>query len=449
MNLSFEDLLSHLIHQKRFYAAIANGMQKIATTDPNCPRMAVGIQHGRVVLYYNTDYLKKTFFANAEVSLNHEMIHVVFDHIPRFFEHLSRAPAEDRDRLNWAFNIAVDCADNCIVRKEVELWKKVAHVLRWTPEVASEKFDLQLEPDQAVEYYLERLRPKYDPALVPLCVESEDGSHKFWVLVEGGDGKEGDPGKLSTEELQGIAHVVRAQMKQLLRHVKQDFEKGRGTMPAGVKEWLTEYLADPVVPWWDVLESQVATKRQTKPRRSVQRPNRMLQAMAEEDRRILPAVGRLVDARFRVFYFEDHSGSMAVPERTILRSEFQSLLNADEDLEIRLMMGDASTHYDKLFKSGDEITWESNGGGGTDFNAYFEYMWQYVGSDDTAPDFVIVGTDAQCPPVDVRLHLPPEIPVIWLLTAAANDYWVNQIRQAGYGDILIADPAHRPRWKEK
>jgi hypothetical protein len=69
-------------------------------------------------------------------------------------------------------------------------------------------------------------------------------------------------------------------------------------------------------------------------------------------------------------------------------------------------------------------------------------MWQYMGNDETAPDLVIVYTDGWAPAVDPDNRLPPETPVIWLVT---KDHASQSLE--GYGEIIVADPDHNDTWK--
>ena len=428
MNLNFDEVLTDLIQRKDFDAALAASMQRVATT--SIPRMAVAIVGGRIVLYYNPEYLKNTFYSNVVFTLKHEMGHVLWDHIPRYLEWMSQTGDTDRERTQQVFQCAADCAVNCVTRKDAELWKKVQHVPRITPEGMNERYGTQLRMDESFEYYANEIMKI--PGLVDGKEGDGDGSHVYWI-----------ESNQSTEELQGLAHLVRAQLKQLIKRCREDHERRHGTMPAGLREWLNEYLAEPKIPWWEVLRNYIATHRQSKSRRSVQRPSRPLLGLSEESPDIIATIGRKRDTSYRIFYYEDHSGSMGEPERVALRSEFQALLNAGDDMEIRLMMGDTETHFDQVFTTGDEITWESRGRGGTHFDAYFQYMKQYTEDYETAPDLVIVGTDGECTPIKEENRFSVDVPVLWLLTTYPESWVARAIVDAGYGDVMYADKADR------
>jgi predicted metal-dependent peptidase len=248
---------------------------------------------------------------------------------------------------------------------------------------------------------------------------------------------------LTSDELLSQAHRIREQLKQTMRSVVRSMGGiGRGTLPSGLEEWLDAYLAEPIVPWWEIFATRAKMSRTSKYRRSVAQPNRMLLALAEEDVCIIPTPGRVRDKAWRVFLYVDTSGSMSTESLEIVKSELQHMLAVDDNMEIRYMQGDAATHLDVLLRSGDEIPKTMTGRGGTDFDAYFIHMKQYTKDDSKAPDIVVVYTDGYAPAVSPSNHLPHEIPVLWLVTPQHSEHF-----HEGYGEILVCDPAHNERYK--
>ena len=183
--------------------------------------------------------------------------------------------------------------------------------------------------------------------------------------------------------------------------------------------------------------------RASKLRRTVATPNRVLLGLAEEDDRVIPLPGRARDRSWRVFLFVDTSGSMATRSLEIVQSELHHMLSADENMEIRYMQGDCEVHLDVVLKTGDAIPGQMLGRGGTDFNTYFKYMWQYAKEDDKAPDIVVVFTDGYAPAVTQDNRLPAEIPVIWLVTPKHSSHIAE-----GYGEIIVCNDAHNEHYKD-
>jgi len=489
MNLTLPQLFTHLLSERNFYIHVANGMPRIEV--PNMGTMAVGIYNGRMTLFVDPDFVKKVSLGMGIYVLEHEMYHVVMDHIPRLLEAMALYPEEGmRDRIKAIANIAMDCADNTNLRGskyfETALKETQAMARANKPEEAHDEKDgmvlpehYQLRTDGSYEYYQNELLKKVGDgpgrggpgrrltdeemeALEKILQDAADkvgDSHSRWtedqadgepLKADGASGGQegadsGDKKKvpLTSEQLRDLAERIRTQAKRLLRKAVADTKRDRGTVPGEVAEWLDTYLADPVVPWWELLTSRVHAAKRSKPSRGIQRPNRMLLAMSEEDGAIIPSIGKTRDPRFRVFFMEDTSGSMRTEELQIAFSELNHLMKADDDIEVRYIQGDATVHFDKVLVTGDPVPPEVHGRGGTDFESYFEYMAKYCGNDETAPDIIIVYTDAGCGPPRPQVRLSPELPVIWLVTPGNNG---QHLVDSGYGEVIICDPEQTQSW---
>ena len=488
MNLTLSQLFTHLLSERNFYIHVANGMPRIEV--PGMPTMAVGIYQGRMTLFVGPDFIKNVSLGMGIYVLEHEMYHVVMDHIPRLLEAMALHADEGmRDRVKAVANIAMDCADNTNLRGSkyfsiaVEETKAMCRAGRPDKEaddkdgmVLPEHYDLR--KDGSYEFYQNELLKKAGQAprrgrgdggltdeemeaLEQILQDAADkvgDSHSRWTrdqadgedLKAKGEGEPGDgdapsPDKVpqTSEQLRDLAERIRTQTKRLLRKAVTDTKRDRGTIPSDIEEWLSTFLADPIIPWWELLTSRVRAAKRSKPERGIQRPNRMLLAMSEEDGAIIPSIGRTRDPRFRVFFMEDTSGSMRTDELQIAFSELNHLMRSDDDIEVRYIQGDARVHFDKVLKTGDPVPAEVHGRGGTDFESYFEYMAQYCGNDETAPDIIIVYTDAGCPAPGVESRLSPEIPVIWLVTPGNTG---DHLRQSGYGEVIICDKAQSETW---
>lgn len=475
MNITLSEFFTYLMTEKNFYARVANGIRRVAS--PGLKTMAVGIQDGRLCLYYDPEFLKNASMGFGIFVLEHEMMHLVLDHLPRFFELLAKLHRElDRKKARMVYQIAMDCAVNTNMRKNKYFalaQNETQAMVRWVtgtePDekdgmVLPEKYDLGL--NESFESYQRTLMSRvkndiFDGDGIAICgstlealireVERVIGeSHSMWCKSLDKNGNETNPGDipelgdLMPEELQGLAQQIRTQLKQVLKKAVRDQRLDRGLIPGEIAEVLQDYLADPIVPWWELLTSRVKTAKRSKPDRGIARPNRMLLAMSEEDGSIIPALGVTRDPRFRIFFYVDTSGSMSTESLQIARSELSHLLKAEDDLEIRYMQGDAMTHFDKVFRSGEELPKEMLGRGGTDFDEYFRHMGKYVGNDETAPDIVIVYTDGYAPGVAPQFRLPPEVPVIWLLTPRHS---AEQLKN--YGEVIVCDKSQNDMWQHQ
>lgn len=453
MNLTLSQFFTHLINEKNFYAMVANRLKRVMA--PGLGTMAVGIQGGRMVLFADPEFVSKVSLSFGIWVVEHELGHVIWDHIPRYLELRSMLPAEGdaRERAEATYKIAMDCAVNTLLRHDkffpaaqegmrdlcqTKLEAAKAAGLIPPDELLDEKAGLvlpelyELPDDRSFEFYMnELLKHKSDYSKTQLI--KTIGIHGLWIDWSSEDGEDSEEGGVKTnEELQGLAQQLRTQLKQVLRGAVNECQKARGTIPSECREWLENFLAPPIVSWWSLLTTRVQATKRAKYERGISRPNRPLMAMAEEDASIIPALGLERDPRYRIFFMVDTSGSMDIASLQIAASELTHLLNADEDMEVRYIQGDADVHFDQVFHSGDALPAEVTGRGGTDFDAYFTHMAQYTADDETCPDLVIVYTDGWAPAVAPENRLAPEIPVIWLLTPHGTP-------PENYGEVIVCD----------
>lgn len=500
MKLTLNEFFIYLIQTRGFYGRLASSLQRVAK--PGMRTMAVGIKDGRCALYYDPEFVATLDVNTALFVLEHEMLHLVLDHIPRYLELLAAQRTEiDKKKAAAVCNIAMDCSINTLepMRKhagfepiEKLLLDRIAAEHPDEPPdpkngmCLPEKFGMPLEG--SFEMYQRLLMSKVE--IMEICLRLHGGTtHEMWGQPDEGDGEgaggsgkgkgrgkgsgdgatdEGGEGQgqgsgsgtgkkgdnkavfegvgaegMSSDELLSQAHRVREQIKNTLRQTIRNMGGlSRGTLPGTVEEFLAVYLQDPIIPWWEVFSTRARMSRLSKYQRSCTQPNRTLMALSEEDIRIIPMPGRSRDRSWRVFAFVDTSGSMSTESLEIFLHELQGMLNVDEGMEVRYMQGDCTVNGDVLLKKGDDIPREMHGRGGTAFNEYFKYMKQYLGDDDKAPDLVVVYTDGYAPAVTMENRFPPEIPVIWLVTPAHSSTFAE-----GYGEIIVCDPDHNSRHK--
>lgn len=484
MSLSITEIFLYTLRERSLYGNLAAALQRVCK--PGMGTMAVGIRNERPTFFYDPTFIADLTLPEAAFALEHEMLHLVLDHIPRFYELLAQQPTDEhRAKAKIVSNIAMDCAINTMLRDhpgfaplEARLKAQARAVvakadaealdaataagepaptpIEWDDAKAGmvlpEKYGLPR--DASFDAYLYLLMQQVKTESVTLTFGN---SHDMWTdgdepqedQDQGQDGKDGpskgDGGKaggLSPDELASAAHRLREQIKDQLRAaVRAIGGAGRGTLPGNLGEWLEEFLAPPIIPWWEVFSTRARTSRLAKFQRSCQLPNRTLVALAEEDEFIIPLPGRLRDKSWRVFVMVDTSGSMSTESLQILKSELSHMLNADASMEIRYMQGDCSVHYDELLRTGDPIPAEMHGRGGTDFDAYFQHMHQYLDQPDQTPDLVIVYTDGYAPPVSPEHRMPLEVPVLWLVTPDHNAEF------GGYGEVLVCDKSYNGRYK--
>lgn len=463
MNLTVSELMLAFLQDRSFAGRLANALPHIS--EKGIGTMCIGVRNGRVILFTDPEFVKRVSLPFGRFCMEHEILgHYANAHIPRFIEFLSRYPKpEDKVKAKTVFQVAVDCATNSMLRKSKTFPiadKEMLAYSKWkNPELEIPE-DVEgglitpdrygLPHDESLEFYLQELMHR--TGLGRRCtVEQIEFYQWLCKTFQLGGGpfhvkwfSDSELKTMSPEELNSLAHQLHNHTKFILRRVVDEVRKARGTIPGGLAEWLDEYLADPIIPWWEIFITRIRATRQSKADRGIQQPNRTLLAMAEEDPSILTSIGVVRDATWQIFTIRDVSGSMGKESCHIGYSELQHMLDLEENMVIRDMQFDAAVQTDVVYKNGDKISTEITGRGGTDFSVAFDYMKRYLGNSETEPDAVIVFTDGGAPAVNIQDQLPPETPVIWCITPDGSG---RHLHNAGYGEVIVCDPDQSKMWQ--
>lgn len=462
MNLTLSQFLVYLINKRPFYGRLVSSLERVAK--PGLGTMAVGLREGRAVLFCDPEFLVDLSIPAGMMAVEHEMLHIVLDHIPRYLELLaSLASDAERAKAAAVFGRATDAVVNWLLREHEGFAELQAHMVarlrKRHPGAPDDAFieskaglvmpgKLGLPPDGTFESYQHALMRRVRLVEVDVTSMLDGNTHEFWNGDPAGDdGQDVMIGKLpvgmSPEDMVAAAHRIRDQLKETMREVVRGMGGiGRGTLPGDVEEWLREYLAPPIMPWWEVLAAHAKMSRLAKRRRSVQVPNRATIALSEEDASIIPSPGRVRDQSWRVIFVVDTSGSMSSDSLRVAKSELKHMLEVDDGMEVRYIQGDCVVRSDVLLRAGDDVPAEVHGRGGTDFDAYFAHMRQYEQDAESRPDLAIVYTDGYAPPVSPGNRLSDETPVLWLVTPEHAQHFND-----GYGTVIACDPAHNARYK--
>jgi predicted metal-dependent peptidase len=443
MKLEISEFLVYLLRKRGFYGRLATSLSRVAR--PGLGALAVGVRKGRISLFYDPEYVAAIDMGAAMYLIEHELLHLALDHVPRYVELLGRFAGDDRIKAEFVMGIAADLAVNSLLRNSPHRAAAIAFQRKWILDhlEPGEVLDASdgmhtpqrygLPDDLTFERYMAELMPRVDVVDIPFS------NHSLW----NGDDDGGDGDDKLTESRIGLAHHLRDQLKPLLRQAMANSAgAGRGLLPGSVEEFLMQYLAPPVVPWWAVFTSRAKASKLSKSRRTTSVPNRALMALAELDDSIIASPGRAKDRSWKVLFARDTSGSVPSDEARIAINELHHMLRVDEAMEVRSIDFDAAVQRDVVLKPGDKIPTNIVGRGGTDFDAPFEHIRQYYGDESTEPDIIIVHTDGYAPPVSEENWPPPHIPVIWLVTPQHASHF------GGLGEIIVCDPKQRSLYGE-
>jgi predicted metal-dependent peptidase len=347
-----------LLLKHPFFGNMATRL-RVQECDDWCPTAATDGRN----LFYNTQFFNAMSNKEIEFVIAHEILHCVFDHLTR---------REDRDPK--LYNIAADyVVNNMLVRDRIGQKPTLVDCFQdfkyegWSSEAVYD--DLF---KNAKKINIDELGDLLDEHLD----WGDDGEG------EGeGDGKEGKEGKgrprYSKEELQKIRDEIKEAMIQAAQAA------GAGNTPAGVQRLIKE-LTEPKMNWRQLLRQQIQST--IKSDYTFARPNRKGWHMGA----VLP--GMRFDETIDIAVSIDMSGSISNKQASEFLSEIKGIMDEYKDYRIKLWCFDTRVYNEQDFSADggtDLMDYDVKGGGGTDFEA----NWQYMKNNDIQPKKFIMFTD--------------------------------------------------------
>jgi len=297
--------------------------------------------------YYNSRFIMMLKPKEVEFLVAHEVLHVVYDHMGR---------RGDRDPQIW--NIADDYCVNADLKRH-----KIGQFITTVPCLYESKYDGKSAEEVYDDLMKNVKKISMDDLIEQLLddhLDSEDGD---------GDGQEGDgngKGKgrpqLSDEEKERI----RQEVKQAIINASSTAEAG--SLPLGV-ERLIRQATDPVMPWRELIQTNLTSAIRTD--YSWMRPSRRGWHMDA----IMPGMtpGEEIDVVVAI----DMSGSISDKQAQQFLGEIGGMMDSFDGYKVHVFCFDTEVYNPQDFNSEnmDGIdTYEPQGGGGTDFDAIFEYL---------------------------------------------------------------------------
>jgi predicted metal-dependent peptidase len=295
--------------------------------------------------YYNCEFVDKLKPKEAEFGFAHEVLHNVFDHMGR---------RDSRDpQLS---NIAADYAANQILVDEkigqVPSWIKIFQDNKYRGKSYEEIYDELYEKAEKID--IGSLGELLDEHL-----DDGDGDGNSDGDTEGnGSGRP----RLTAEEKKAIKDEIKEAM------VAAAQAAGAGRVPAGVARLINDFT-EPKMDWREMLRMNIQSI--IKSNFSFNRPNRKSQHCGA----ILP--GLMNEETIDVSVAIDMSGSISDKQAKDFISEVKGIMDEYKDFKLDLWCFDTAVYGYKQFTgdNSDEIMeYECKGGGGTDFEANWEFM---------------------------------------------------------------------------
>ena len=329
-----------LLLRHPFFGNLATRMKLIDASDW-CATLATDGRN----FYYNAEFVNKLKPKEAEFGFAHEVLHNVFDHMGR------------RDSRNPQLaNIAADYAVNQILKDErigeVPSFIKIFQDNKYRGMSYEEIYDDIYENADKIDM----------SQLGELLDEHLDGEGD-----SDGEGKDSDREgkgrpKLTAEEKKAIRDEIKEAM------VAAAQAAGASNLPAGVRRLISDFT-EPKMDWRQLLRMNIQSI--IKSNFSFNRPNRK----SMHSGAILP--GMMNEETIDVCVAIDMSGSISNEQGKDFISEVKGIMDEYMDFKLQLWCFDTQVYNYASFSgdSADEILdYEIKGGGGTAFEANWEFM---------------------------------------------------------------------------
>ena len=325
-----------------------------------CPTAATDGRH----LYYSVPFFAKMDNKEIEFVIAHEILHCVFDHMTR---------REDRDPQ--IHNIAADyIVNNTLVRDNIG--KKPADIPIFQ--------DFKYEGKTSEEVY-DDIYKKYDEEELKQLGQLLD-EHIDWDKDSQDNQKA--PSKKGNKKGQGQPSYSKEELKKIRDEIKESMmgaaqAAGAGKVPAEIERMIKE-LTEPKMNWREILRQQIQST--IKNDYTYIRPSRK----GWHTGAVLPGIN--YDETIDICIGIDMSGSIGNEQGADFLGEVQGIMSEYQDYNIKVWCFDTKVYNEQDFTADNGMDlnqYQLMGGGGTDFNA----NWEYMKEQDIVPKRFIMFTD--------------------------------------------------------
>jgi predicted metal-dependent peptidase len=347
-----------LLLRASFFGNLATRL-KLVNADEWCSTAATDGRH----FYYNSRFIDMLKPKEVEFLFGHEVLHCVYDHFGR---------RGDRDPM--LFNVANDYAVNGDLKKH-----RVGEFITSVPCLYDSKYEGMSSEEIYDDLYENAEKINMSDLIDKLLDDHLDGEGDS-DSDDDGDEKDGrgKKPKMSAEERQKI----RDEIKEAVLSAAAASD-GAGNLPAGVKRLIQDMTA-PKINWRELLRMQLEST--IKSDFTWMRASRRGWHMDA----IMPGMknDELIDIAIGI----DASGS--IDERMLrdFLSETQGIMDQFQSFRIHIFTFDTRVYNPAQYNSDnlDSICdYEVKGGGGTDFDAIFDYLKE----EQIEPKRLVVFTD--------------------------------------------------------
>jgi predicted metal-dependent peptidase len=310
--------------------------------------------------YYNTRFIKMLRPKEVEFLFGHEVLHVVYDHFGRRGE---------RDPL--LSNVAADYCVNADLKKH-----RVGEFITSVPCLYESKYEGMSYEEVYDDLYKNAEKIDINQLIEKLLDDHMDGDE------EGdGDSLDGKGGtkrpKLTAEE----KAAIRDEIKEAMLSAAQTCDAGN--LPAGVKRIIQD-LTEPKMNWRELIRQQIEST--VKSDFTWLRTSRKGWDMDA----VMP--GMKTQEAIDICVMIDMSGSISERQGRDFISEVKGIMETFEDYRIHIGCFDTEVYNMQMYTADnleDIADYKLAGGGGTDFDCFFDYFKK----EEIEPKKLVVFTD--------------------------------------------------------
>ena len=348
-----------LLLRASFFGNLATRL-KLVNADEWCGTAATDGRH----FYYNSRFIDMLKPKEVEFLFGHEVLHCVYDHFGR---------RGDRDPM--LFNVANDYAVNGDLKKH-----RVGEFITSVPCLYDAKYEGKSSEEIYDDLYENAEKINLSDLIDKLLDDHLDGEGDGDDSDEDGDEKDGrgKKPKLSAEERQKIRDEIKEAV--LAAAAASD---GAGNLPAGVRRLIQDMTA-PQMNWRELLRMQLEST--IKSDFTWMRASRRGWHMDA----VMPGMknDELIDIAIGI----DASGSINERMLKDFLSETQGIMDQFQSYKIHIFTFDTGVYNPAQYNSDNLDTicdYEVKGGGGTDFDAIYNYLKE----EQIEPRRLVVFTD--------------------------------------------------------
>ena len=310
--------------------------------------------------YYNTRFIKMLRPKEVEFLFGHEVLHVVYDHFGR---------RGDRDPL--LSNVAADYCVNADLKKH-----RVGEFITSVPCLYESKYEGMSYEEVYDDLYKNAEKIDINQLIQKLLDDHMDGDD------EGdGDSRDGKGGtkrpKLTAEE----KAAIRDEIKEAMLSAAQTCDAGN--LPAGVKRIIQD-LTEPKMNWRELIRQQIEST--VKSDFTWLRTSRKGWDMDA----VMP--GMKTQEAIDICVMIDMSGSISERQGRDFISEVKGIMETFQDYRIHIGCFDTEVYNMQMYTADnleDIADYKLAGGGGTDFDCFFDYFKK----EEIEPKKLVVFTD--------------------------------------------------------